>query len=324
MPDRILILEAMGAAAVFAAALVLLTAWLGRAARPAWVSAGGVLGVGIGFLAGCWVLGVRPHWPPREDQDRLLLLLWPAAVGVELLAVALGTFHGLVWVPRAVLASLAAWVLLYQSSYLADLVGPGSREWTRAQAGLILFGLGVSLLGVWVALAVLVRRRIPLQPERWQGFSVVLALALACVGAAVTVMLSGYASGGQLGLPLAGALAGALAASVLVPRSPTLEGVGGLGVVGLFALLVIGCLFGGLTRANAALLFFAPLLGWLPEVPYARRMGPLLRGSVRVALTVAPVAVALVLAQQKFVADSQRTSPGAPETTIQDYLDFGK
>jgi hypothetical protein len=324
MPDYVLILEAAGAAAAWVAALGALGAWLGRAARPAWASAGGVLGVGIGFLAGCWVLGVRPHWPPREDQDRLLLVLWPAAVGVELVAVVLGTFHGLVWAPRVVVASLAAWVLLYQSSYLADLVGPGSREWTPAQAGLILSGLAVILLGVWAASAMLVRRQTLPQPERWQGFSVVLALALACVGAAVTVMLSGYATGGQLGLPLAGALAGAVAASLLTPKSPNLEGVVGLGVVGLFALLVIGCFFGGLTRANAALLFFAPLLGWLPELPYARRMGPLLRGGVRVALTVVPVAVAFVLAQQKFVADSERTSPGAPETTIQDYLDFGK
>ncbi len=324
MPDVVLILEAVGAAAVLAAVFVALGAWLGRTARPAWASAGGVLGVGIGFLAGCWVLGVRPHWPPQEDQDRLLLLLWPAAVGVELLAAALGTFHGLVWVPRIVVAGVAGWVLLYQSVYLTDLTGPGSREWTPAQASRILAGLAALLLSVWAALAVLVRRPAPLRPERWQAPSVALALALACGGAGVTVMLSGYASGGQMGLSLAGALAGAGAASLLVRQAPAMEGVVGLGVVGLFALLVIGCCFGRLTLGNAALLWFAPLLGWLPDLPHVPRLKPLLRGGVRVALTVVPVAVALVLAQQKFALDSQRGSPGAPETSIQDYLDFGK
>lgn len=324
MPDRVLILGAAVTAAVVAAALVLLGAWLGRAARPAWASAGGVLGVGLGFLTGCWVLGVRPHWPPPEDQDRLLLILWPAAVGVELLAVVLGTFRGLVWVARVVVAAPAAWVLLYQSSYITDLAGPGSREWTPGQTSLILVGLAVLLLGVWAALAVLVRRPAPLQPARWQAPSVALVLALACGGAGVTVMLSGYASGGQVGLSLAGALVGAVAASLLVRRSPDMEGVVGLGVVGLFALLVIGCCFGRLTPGNAALLGVAPLLAWLPELPYVPRMKPLLRGGVRVALAVVPVAVALVLARQKFVADSQRTSPGAPETSVQDYLDFGK
>ena len=39
-------------------------------------------------------------------------------------------------------------------------------------------------------------------------------------------------------------------------------------MVGLFSLLVIGHFFGELTTAHAILLLFAPLLGWLPELPY--------------------------------------------------------
>jgi hypothetical protein len=137
-------------------------------------------------------------------------------------------------------------------------------------------------------------------------------------------MLSGYASGGQLGFPLAAALAGAVLTSLLLGKSPDLNGVLGLGVVGLFALLVIGHFFGKLTLGNAALLFFAPLLGWLPELPYARRMRPLLRGTARVALTAVPVAVALVLAQQQFLMDSESKSPGASEPSVEDYLNYGK
>jgi len=46
---------------------------------------------------------------------------------------------------------------------------------------------------------------------------------------------------------------------------------------------------------------------------------------VRVLLTAAPVGIALLLAQQRFVADSNRpASPGSPEPSLQDYLDFGK
>jgi len=37
-----------------------------------------------------------------------------------------------------------------------------------------------------------------------------------------------------------------------------------------------------------------------------------------------PALLSVGLAQQKFVADSTRTSPASSETSIQDYLDFGK
>ena len=42
------ILEAVGAAAILAAALVLLFGWIGRIAHPAWAASGSVLGVGAG------------------------------------------------------------------------------------------------------------------------------------------------------------------------------------------------------------------------------------------------------------------------------------
>src|SRR5436305_1203346 len=84
MPDPILILEAMAAAAVTAAALSLLCAGPWRLPRPVPAAAGSVLGVALGFYVGYWMLGLRPHWPPREDQDRFLLLLFPALIGVEL------------------------------------------------------------------------------------------------------------------------------------------------------------------------------------------------------------------------------------------------
>src|SRR5262249_27371713 len=138
------------------------------------------------------------------------------------------------------------------------------------------------------------------------------------------VMLSGYASGGQMGLPLAAALVGAMVASLALVGPLDVNGILGLGVVGLFALLVIGRFFGQLATGHAALLFFGLLLCWLPEMPYVRRLGPRLRGLLRVVLVAVPVIIALTLAQQKHLKDSARTSPGSEEPSIQDYMDFGK
>jgi hypothetical protein len=125
-------------------------------------------------------------------------------------------------------------------------------------------------------------------------------------------------------MPLAGALVGALVASLVMKGTIPLDGLLGLGVVGLFAVIVIGRFFGELTWANAALLLFAPLLCWPAELPLLHRMKPRLRALVGVVLTAVPVAIALALAQQKFVEDSARTSPGSEEPSLEDYMNFGK
>jgi hypothetical protein len=177
--------------------------------------------------------------------------------------------------------------------------------------------MGLALAVAWALLDTLARRGA-------RG-AVPLALSLACAGSGVTVMLSGYATGGQLGLPLACALAGA-AAVLFLRGNLDLRGAVGMGVVGLFALLVIGRFFGNLITANAALLFAAPLLCWLTELPALGRIGPRRRAFAGLSLAGLPVALALVLAVQKFKADSARPSApsGTPEPSLQDYLDFGK
>src|SRR5262249_46764766 len=153
-------LEAMGAAAVTAAALVLLCAGLGRALRGL-ADAGSVLGVGLGFYVGCWMLDLRPHWPPLEVQDRFLLLLFPAVMALELIPAPLSRVRWPIWLLRGAVALGAAPVLLYNSSYLADLAGPGTREWTPAQTWLILGSMAAALIVVWVLLASLMRSASP-------------------------------------------------------------------------------------------------------------------------------------------------------------------
>src|SRR5262249_52345281 len=153
----ILILKAMAAAAVPAAVVVWLCGILGRNGRMA-RAAGPVVGVALGFALGVWLLGMEFSWPPREDLDRLTPVLLPAAAGVELVVAFVGRWRWVAWVPRLVLTALAARVLLDQSSYLTDLAGPGTREWTPEQTVTILGGLAAALAVVWAATAWLARR----------------------------------------------------------------------------------------------------------------------------------------------------------------------
>ncbi len=313
MPDPALIVKASAAALAVAAAVVLL---FGR--RPGRSGWAGALGVGVGFFVGAWLLGARPRVPPREDQDRWLLILLPASVLVEVAAAALGRRPWLAWPLRLAVAAGAAPILLYGSSYVAETAGPGSREWTPGQTWLILGGLAAALAVAWALLDRLARRTA-------RG-AVPFALALVCAGSGATVMLSGYATGGQLGIPLAAGLAGAAVASFLLQGEPDLRGALGVGVVGLFALLVVGRFFGKLTTANAMLLLGSPLLLGLPAMPILASIGPRRRAFVGLSVVALPVALALALAWQQFAIDSARPSvtPGVPEPSLQDYLDFGK
>jgi hypothetical protein len=318
MAEPVLLLKASAAAAVLAALAVLLTGWPWRQPRPGWTAAGGALGLGAGFLAGAWALGQVPHFPPREDQDRLLLVLLPAVGGAEVAAAFLGRRAWLAWSLRLFVAAGAARTLLHGSIYVTDSGVPGTREWSPAQTWLILAGLAAALAANWALLGRLANRR--------AGRTALCVLALTTAGAGVTIMLSGYTSAGQLGFPLAAGLVGTAAASLALAGTVDLRGPAGVGVVGLFALLVVGRFFGELSTANAALLFAAPLLGWLPELLPARRVGPRVRGVVRVALAAVPVAIVLALAVQRFQADSAQPSstPGASEPSVDDYLNFGK
>jgi len=218
------------------------------------------------------------------------------------------------WPLRLLLALATARILLHDTIYLKDPNGPGTREWTPLQTTLILGGLGAGLLAVWAALDVLGRRT--------RGASPWVALALACAGAAVAIMYSHYATGGQLGVALAGALGGAGLATLLF-GGPRETGSLGVGVVSLFGLLVVGRFFVDLTTAQALLLLLAPLLAWLPELPLVHRLGPVVRGTLAVVLVALPVSFVAVQARQQAEArDGPAAAPG--EGTRSDYEQFGK
>ena len=154
MPDPVLIVTAMGVAARGCGRVLLICGWPWRAARPSWVDAGWVLGVGAGFFVGCWVLGIRPHWPPREDLDRLLALVLPAVVVVELLAACpQGTA-----LARSGRCGWPSWRAAPGSCCTGPATSPTSPGQGRANgrqslAWLILGGLAVARAAVWALLA---------------------------------------------------------------------------------------------------------------------------------------------------------------------------
>jgi hypothetical protein len=316
MPDPLQIIGACVAAGALAGVLILFGSWPWRAPRPTRSRIAGALAVGAGWFVGCWRLGLRPDWPPREDLDRLLVVLLPALVGVEVVAAVLPLQRWIVWLLRGMVAIAVTPILLYQSIYLAELAGPGSRAWTTQQTWLILGGIAAALLLVWGALVRLAQR----SPGRWAP----LALAVTCGGAAITIMLSGYASGGQPGLPLAAVLIAIVVASLFITGPVDAAGPISIGVVGLFALLVIGRFFGELTTQHAVLLGSAALLAWAPDLPGVRRWGARLRGGLRVVLTALPVAAAVFLAQRSFVEDSAPTGTDDGGATIEDYMNYGQ
>ena len=305
-------------ALAFALAAIALLAWSwlwsspGSTRRPI----GEVIAVGIGFAAGCWWLGARAHWPPREDLDRLLLIVLPAAGAVEIAVALFSPRWWICWSLRLAVMAAAAPIVLYGSVYLSEPGGPGTRLWTPTQIGLTLTMLAGAVGVTWAFLARLARRT--------SDRSLPLGVAVACLGAAATVMLSGYATGGEIGLPLAAVLAGTACASLFRARPANTRAILNVGIVGLFGLLVIGHFFGELRTDLACLVFFAPLLAWIPELPYLRRLRPLIRSSLRVILTATPVAIAVFLAARDFAHASGQGSPGPGEPSIQDYMDFGK
>lgn len=319
MPDPMAILKSSAAAAVLAALIWLLLGGAGRRLHPGWSAAGGALAVGAAIFMGAWSLGLAPRFPPLEGMDRFLLILLPAAIVAELAAaVPLRWAAWMAWALRLIVAGGAARLLLHGSTYIADSAGPGTREWPPSETGLILGTMAAALAAGWALL--------DRQAVRNAGRSALLMLSVAAAASGAVVMLSGYASGGQLGFPLAAALAALAVVSFVAPQSPDLRGAIGVALVALFALLVVGRFFGSLSTSNALVLFCAPLLPALTELAPATPIRIRWRGLARALLALVPLAVVLTLAVQKFNADSRRpTSTDAPNTpSYEDYLNYGK
>ena len=298
MPEPIQLAVASGLAFASSALLLASLAFWGRrhGLVAPWIDLAWIVGISFGFYLGCGVLGVRPRWPPHEDLDRLMGIIIPASIGIEFLSAFPRIPTAAIWALRLAFASCVGRVLLSGSVYLSGPHEPGTLAWLPVTAALILGLIALTQAISWLLMDRLGRRA--------SSVSTVVGLAIAIGGSAITIMLSGYASGGQVGLPLSAAFLGASSVAVLTRWPARLSAPIGLAIVGLSRLLIIGRFFGELRTDHAALLFLAPLLAWLPELPQLWRMPSWARRMTSVLLVCVLVVGVLADAGRRFAAGS--------------------
>ena len=293
MPEPLLYLKAMGAAAIVSAVFVLAMV-VRRPASSARLNSACVLGIGLGLVVGYGVLPLRLAWPPVSGLDRLLTIVVPAALGIELIAGFQRVPQRVSWFLRLSLATTIPRILLHGSVYLSGF----GNDWTRGQLVTALALSGAVLVAVWALLFWLSRRS--------PGVSIPLALGLAIQCAGLTVMMAGYIKGGAAAFPFAATLAATtIGAGWLMQRSganPKFDApaILGIGVVGLFGVLFIGRFFGRLSTGGALVMLLAPLLCWATETPRLRHRQPWLVGSLRLVLVAIPLVVVLAVAKRDF------------------------
>jgi hypothetical protein len=297
MPEPLLYLKAMGAAATVSAMFVLAMGGVRRSPSAAWLHSACVLGIGLGLAVGYYVLSLRLAWPPVSGLDRFLMLVIPAALGIELIAGFQRVPRRVAWFLRMGLAATIPRILLHGSVYLN---GSGN-DLTVWQAGTTLAVCGALLAGLWGLLACLSRR----SPR----VSIPLALCLTTQCAGVTVMMAGYIKGGAAAFPLAATLAATtFGARLITKRCGATASFGapailGFGVVSLFGLLFVGRFFGRLSTGSALAMLLAPLLCWATEIPLLRHRKPWLTGTLVLVLVAIPLVAVLVLAKRAFDRD---------------------
>jgi hypothetical protein len=291
MPDPFLYLQAIIAAAGASAISALA---LGRAAAADCAprtDQAGVLATGFGLVVGCYFFRTLVSWPPVNALDRLLIVVLPTVVVVELFAGCRRVPACFAWGLRWCLAMLVSRVLLHASVYLAG----GQSGWTFWQAAVVLATCGGLLAAVWASLVALARRG--------RGISIPLALSQAAACAGLAVMMGGYLAGGEVALALAAALAGAVLGTRILTVRAASEATIGTGVVTLFGLLFIGRFFGALSTSQALTVFLAPLLCWTGETRLLRGRKHWLVAALCLALVAIPLLVVFAVAKRDFNRD---------------------
>ncbi len=297
MPEPLLYLKAMVAAAIVSAMTVLAMVLARRHTSTTWLNLSCVLGIGLGLVVGYGVVSLRLAWPPVNGLDRFLTITVPLALGIELIAGFQNVPRWFAWLLRMSLAATIPRILLHGSVYLSD----SAEGWTPWQTGAVLVLCGALLAGVWSLLSWL--------SQRSPGISIPLALCLPILCAGLTVMMAGYIKGGVAAFPLVATLvATTIAARLLAQRSVALANLSvpaivGVGVVGLFGLLFLGRFFGRLSTECALAMLLAPLFCWVTEMPPLRHRQPWLVGSLRLVLVAIPLLVVLAAAKRDFDRD---------------------
>ena len=297
MPQPLLYLQAIVAAAVVSAIFVLAMAGIRRPAGRTRLNSACVAGTGLGLVFGCFVMSLRISWPPANGLDRFLAIVIPAILAIELIAGIPKVPQWVAWLLRLSLAATIPRILLHGSVYLSG----SDPDWPLWQTGTALAVCGALFVAVWGLLSWL--------SERSPGISIPLALCLTTQCAGLTVMMAGYIKGGAAAFPLTATLAAATVVAWLITQRSASPGnfaataIMGIGVVSLCSVLFIGRFFGRLSTACALTMLLAPLLCWATELPLLRNRKPWLVGSLRLGLVAIPLIVVLVLAKRDFDRD---------------------
>jgi hypothetical protein len=297
MPDPFLYLQAIGAATIVSSLCVwAMVAWRPSSSKT-WLNSAYVAGMGLGLAVGGYLLGLRLVWPPVNGLDRLLMIVMPMSLGVELIAGFECVPQRVAWLLRMSLAAAIPRILLHGSVYLS-----GDNDHLPIwQSVVVMAGCALLLANVWALLSAL--------PERSAGDSLSLILSLTILCAGLTVMMAGYIQGGGAAIPLAATIVATTIAAWLIQKSthnlthahsPAIIGVG---VVGLFGVLFIGRFFGRISDGCALAILLAPLLCWATELPFLRHRPPWLLVSIRLIIVATALAVVLFAAKRNFDRD---------------------
>jgi hypothetical protein len=236
----------------------------GDGGLPWWTAAA----VGIAYVAGHLAVS-RPALPPVDVTDRVPLVALAAAALAAAEAAWRATVTG-----RVLLAALVIGLVL----------GPvATADGLEREA--------VIRLAAALAVAAVAWANVEDLAARTDGADLVRALVITSVGAGLSLLLSGSAVLGQLGL----ALAAALAASWLAAGRPPAGAVSTTTAI-LTALVLIGFVYASLPATSAVLLASAPAAVWPTRLGPFRRLNPWTTAFLNTAAVMVPVAVAVGLA----------------------------
>ena len=297
MPEPLVYLESMLAAAATSVFLILATQqWFrrspqGAAANHLRENSTCVAALAAGLVAGYFVLALQLRWPPASGLDRLLMIVLPATICIELFAPFLCAPRS-VWLLRACLVAITPRLLLHGSVYL------NGDEWSPAEA-FATMGCASALLLAVMAFLTQLQKRTP-------GVSIPFSLGMAILSTGIAVMLAAYLRGGAAALPFATLLVATAIATHYsakrseISRSDRQSSIVVIGVVGLFGLLFVGTYFGRLTNVRAVTILVAPLLCWATETPFFRNRNRWLVGTIRLTLVSIPLLTVLFFAKLDF------------------------
>ena len=327
MPDPFEYLKAVLAAIVASTTLLVAFRVLSWKSRRILFETANLVAITCGAWAGYFMLNFSSPWPPANALDRFFTIVLPGVLIIELIAAVISdwprtllTTHStpgsannlrqvdrtgscVLWIARCSLCCGTGRILMHGSIYLNAAQSSTREAWLIQNMPGILLISALCLMAVWFAMTQLAARA--------TSSCIVLSLSLSLICAGCTTMMAGYIKGGAAALPLASVLmVSALASHFLLSKRferdensrCCADGTAAIsiGLMSLFSLLWIGRFFGQLTSTDAIVMFLAPSLCWISELPLIRNRSAAVKFAIGLAMVIVPLAILLVNAKREF------------------------